>query len=210
MTPAGTKGDTMAKLTGPLMSLDARGTIAKTITYSGWKGIKVARQRVVPANPNTAAQAAQRALMTTVVEFWRNTNLAAEAKTAWGRLATAGGLAQSGFNAFASAALKIAAQDADASMVSSFDSPSASGVSFGVSNIDDFATGDESGTFTAQYGNLVGNMVYTATSTISTGFLSFDVSANFSASDVIYMRIVKDAGSVVSADRSGVWKITLS
>lgn len=46
----------MPDLTGPLFSLQASGTIAKTLTYSRWRGIKYARQRVVPANPNTTPQ----------------------------------------------------------------------------------------------------------------------------------------------------------
>lgn len=46
----------MARLTGPLMSLGASGTIAKTLTYGDWKGISYARTRVIPANPNTSEQ----------------------------------------------------------------------------------------------------------------------------------------------------------
>ena len=46
----------MAKITGPLLSLSASGTIASSMTYSRWKGIGYVRQRVIPANPNTAAQ----------------------------------------------------------------------------------------------------------------------------------------------------------
>lgn len=46
----------MAKVTAPLLSLGARGTIGKTQTYATWKGVPYARQRVVPSNPNTSAQ----------------------------------------------------------------------------------------------------------------------------------------------------------
>lgn len=46
----------MARLTGPLMSLTASGTIADTITYADWKGIQYARTRVVPANPQSVEQ----------------------------------------------------------------------------------------------------------------------------------------------------------
>ena len=46
----------MAQLTGPLMSLTAKGTIAKTITYGNWKGIQYARTRVIPANPQSTEQ----------------------------------------------------------------------------------------------------------------------------------------------------------
>jgi len=46
----------MAITTSPLLSLDASGSIGKTLVYSKWKGISYARQHVTPANPNTVAQ----------------------------------------------------------------------------------------------------------------------------------------------------------
>lgn len=46
----------MARLTGPLMSLSASGTIADTLTYADWKGISYARTRVIPSNPQTSDQ----------------------------------------------------------------------------------------------------------------------------------------------------------
>ncbi len=51
----------MAKVTGPLFSLSASGQIAKTLVFMKWKGIADVRKYVIPANPNTAAQQAQRA-----------------------------------------------------------------------------------------------------------------------------------------------------
>lgn len=46
----------MAKVTGPLMSLDASGTVAKTATFSKWKGRNYVRQRVIPHNPQSPNQ----------------------------------------------------------------------------------------------------------------------------------------------------------
>lgn len=60
----------MAKLTGPLFGLSARGTIADTLTYSAWKGIEYARQRVIPANPQTAAQDLTRDVFKMLGQFW--------------------------------------------------------------------------------------------------------------------------------------------
>lgn len=57
----------MAKLSGPLFSLSASGAIAKTLVYFGWKGLKVARQYVIPSNPKTAAQTTQRGYLTEAV-----------------------------------------------------------------------------------------------------------------------------------------------
>jgi hypothetical protein len=50
----------MAKVDAPLLSMGARGTIGKSVTFSSWRGIKTARQRVIPANPRTTAQQANR------------------------------------------------------------------------------------------------------------------------------------------------------
>lgn len=52
----------MAGVRGPLFGLDASGTIADTITFSKWKGRPYVRQKVNPANPNTAAQRAVRSV----------------------------------------------------------------------------------------------------------------------------------------------------
>ncbi len=44
----------MAKLHGPMFSLDARGQVGKAIVNSIWKGINYARKYVIPFNPKTA------------------------------------------------------------------------------------------------------------------------------------------------------------
>jgi len=46
----------MAKLTGPLFSLDARGKLGSALVFIGWKGIKTVRQWLKPANPQSAGQ----------------------------------------------------------------------------------------------------------------------------------------------------------
>lgn len=60
----------MAKLTAPLLALSARGTIADTLTYSAWKGIDYVRQRVIPANPQTAAQDLTREVFRVLSQMW--------------------------------------------------------------------------------------------------------------------------------------------
>jgi hypothetical protein len=61
----------MAKLTGPLFSLDARGGFAKTVVFSGWKGRKTARFLAIPANPRTEGQEQARSDMTTCARIVR-------------------------------------------------------------------------------------------------------------------------------------------
>jgi len=61
----------MGKITGPLMSLGASGTLGKTLTYSTWRGIKYVRQRVIPENPNTTGQAETRNVFKMLVAAWK-------------------------------------------------------------------------------------------------------------------------------------------
>lgn len=61
----------MAVLTGPLMSLAARGTIGKTLTFGQWKGIQYARTRVVPANPQSSSQTQTRDVFTFIQDFYK-------------------------------------------------------------------------------------------------------------------------------------------
>lgn len=46
----------MARVTGPLMSLDASGTVGNTAVFSKWKGRNYVRVRVVPMNLRSADQ----------------------------------------------------------------------------------------------------------------------------------------------------------
>lgn len=46
----------MAKTTGPLMSMDARGKFGDAIVFMGWKGLKTARMWLKPANPQSTGQ----------------------------------------------------------------------------------------------------------------------------------------------------------
>jgi len=57
----------VAKLKAPLLSLGASGQIAKSLVFFPWKGLDVVREYVVPSNPKTDAQNAQRAYITTAV-----------------------------------------------------------------------------------------------------------------------------------------------
>lgn len=61
----------MAKVTGPLLSMGARGTIGKSIVMASWKGVKYARQHVTPANPRTTAQQANRTRFALLREVYK-------------------------------------------------------------------------------------------------------------------------------------------
>lgn len=60
----------MVKVAGPMMSMDASGTIANTATFSKWKGRNYVRQRVIPANPKSGPQTGIRAMMKFLSQYW--------------------------------------------------------------------------------------------------------------------------------------------
>ena len=88
----------MVRVTGPFLSLDARGTLANTMTGSFWKGINYIRVRVVPHNPQSTKQTAIRDVMTDGVSKWRFGMISQLHKNYWNTYAK--GLAESGFNRF--------------------------------------------------------------------------------------------------------------
>jgi len=61
----------MAKLTGPLLSFGADGQIGKAMVTAKWRGISYARQYVIPANPKTTAQQANRTRFAFFREMWK-------------------------------------------------------------------------------------------------------------------------------------------
>jgi hypothetical protein len=52
----------MARVTGPLFSFDAGGTLGKAVVFSRWRGRNYVRRHAIPSNPRTALQMGYRAL----------------------------------------------------------------------------------------------------------------------------------------------------
>lgn len=50
----------MAKVSGPLFSMEASGSYGGAITFAKWKGRQYSRQLVIPSNPHSADQEAAR------------------------------------------------------------------------------------------------------------------------------------------------------
>lgn len=99
----------MAKVTGPLLSFRARGSIAKTQVYAVWRGVDYARQHVIPSNPNTVAQQLTRNTFRTLGNIWRE--LGSIGKTPWDAFAT--GRPFIGVNAFLGENIKVVRGDLD-------------------------------------------------------------------------------------------------
>lgn len=60
----------MARVSGPLMSVDASGSVAKTIVFAKWRGRNYVRRFAVPANPRTAPQVTARAIVKFLGAAW--------------------------------------------------------------------------------------------------------------------------------------------
>lgn len=86
----------MAKVVGPLFSVDARGKLADSVVFMGWRGLKTVRMWKKPANPNTAAQQLTRGYFTSSVGRYHD--LAAGDQLAFKLRAS--GKPYSGFNLF--------------------------------------------------------------------------------------------------------------
>ena len=67
----------MAKVSGPLMSMDARGKFGDTLVFSGWKGRPTVRQLVIPTNPKSTNQVAARNRVRALGAIQRFTNQSA-------------------------------------------------------------------------------------------------------------------------------------
>lgn len=53
----------MAKVSGPLFSVEASGKFGSALVFFPWKGINVVRQLIKPANPQTGGQGDQRLVL---------------------------------------------------------------------------------------------------------------------------------------------------
>lgn len=193
----------MAVLKAPLLSIDARGKFANAIVFSGWKGLKVARQHVVPANPKTAAQIIQRDFLAAVVSAWKNHFLGTEGREAWDRSALNDSRPMSGFNMFSSQALHMIQTDADASFCDTMTETAAQKVTFGMENLDDGVAGDEAGNFEIWVGSTISGMTLSEEVAIVAGDVVGTVDLG-DVDDVVYCKVRKD-----SYDRSGIFKATL-
>jgi len=86
----------MVRVSSPMMSLDASGTIGNAATFSKWKGRNYVRSRVIPHNPKTAGQIGVRAMFKFLAQNWKY--IAPGTQDLWLPLAKA--LVISDFNAF--------------------------------------------------------------------------------------------------------------
>ncbi len=61
----------MAKVTAPLLSFGASGSLAKSLVFATWRGIPYSRRHVVPSNPDTVDQQETRNTFAWLNNVWR-------------------------------------------------------------------------------------------------------------------------------------------
>lgn len=91
----------MVKPKAPFFGFGASGKIGDVLVFGSWKGIDVAREYVIPANPQSTGQTTQRGYFSDAVDEWHQVvvNGNGDDVEAWNRYA--GVLTRmSGFNAF--------------------------------------------------------------------------------------------------------------
>lgn len=190
----------MSKVTAPFMSLGAAGQFAKTLVAAKWKGIPYMRKYVVPANPQTDAQVAHRAVWTAAVAAYKNYLTDSAIRTAWRKLASGMADTMSGFNAAVQALVAIMTDDGDASFCTA--STEASGVNtFTMKNMDDGATGDESGDFEVWAGLTATNLSLADEIAIAAGAIAY--THGYDVGTVYFVKLRKGG-----YDRSGIFQVT--
>lgn len=98
----------MAKITAPFFGLKASGSLGKALVYATWKGIDYVRRYVIPANPKSALQQAQRGYLHSGVDKWHALNLTELDYTSWNRWARYRMKPMSGFNSFVQSFIAVA------------------------------------------------------------------------------------------------------
>ena len=86
----------MARVKGPLMSMEASGSVGNSVTFSRWKGRPYVRRHTVPANPKSPKQTSVRAMLRWLSQWWVSIDPADQAT--WEPLAAADSI--SPFNAY--------------------------------------------------------------------------------------------------------------
>ena len=87
----------MPKVSGPLFSLRASGTLKKALTFATIQGRNIVRQYLSPADPRTAPQLAQRARVAEIAAAWNA--LDTNTRAAW--QAAGASADQNGYSYFA-------------------------------------------------------------------------------------------------------------
>lgn len=187
----------------PLLGMGAKKSIGKTITYFRLKGQNIARQRVIPANPNTAAQQTQRGLMSTVVGYFHTLGLNALDLAALNRWASAAFRKLSGYNLFVRTVL-------DYILLGGTENYFAHGVSIGSVTASGAVlsyTAKSAGTGKVMYGTSKTSQLSEKTSVDATGD-SWSGTLTGLAASTTYYAYIEQADAASKAIRGGLYTFT--
>lgn len=188
----------MAKVIAPLFSLDASGHLSKSIVYSKWKGLNTVRQYRPPTTARTAAQVTNRSYFSKSLDFFREFLTDSDIRTSWNLSASLTARPVNGWNIFISRALNASKDDAASSFVSSIEALATGQIDAIMLNLDDGATGDETGNFDIYYGRQAASMTLVESVQILSGHI---VSTELGGEhEYAYVQIKKNG-----IDRSGVF-----
>lgn len=191
----------MARTRTPIVSFGATGKLAGTVVFSSWKGIGVAREYVVPNNPQTPDQTTKRGIFADAVLAYQTYLTAPPVRQAWNLLAASVPPPMSGFNRVMQSMIDIISADPDASYAEDI-SPTISAINFAMANMDDGSTGDEAGLFDIWVGPNPISLLLLESKPITVG--NIITSPLGIAPDVVYAELRKDGQS-----RSGIGRVQL-
>lgn len=190
----------MAKVIGPLMSMDARGKLADSLVFMGWRGVKDVRMWKKPSNPKTAAQLEIRGYFAQAATAYKS--LSPADKSAWGRVAS--GLALSGYNAFIKAIVNVLKASGTWALITGVEAEFTGGDSMSVTG-----TTSDASLLRVEWGTRPG--VYTGYADESTGRTEagdFTISVNdLPANSTIYYRVVTQPAASTTG-QSGEYVLT--
>ncbi len=190
----------MATVRTPIVSFHASGKLAKTVVYSAWKGIGVAREYVVPSNPKTPSQTTQRSHFTAAVDAFRNYLTDTRIRAAWNLLASSGIGAMSGFNRAMQSLLSVMPGDPDASYAIGYNL-GATEIAFEMRDMDDGGPPSESGDFDIWLGPSPTTLLLADSQPIVTTTVTSSLPGV--PGQIIYVELRKSGWS-----RSGILRIT--
>ena len=189
----------MAKVTGPLLSFDARGAIGKTLVFIGWKGLKTIRQFVIPANPRTAGQVAQRTKLSKLVKYWQK--LSADDKGGWDKQAPIEPKVMSGFNSSTKHGIASLGAFVPGTAAADYTSTPGTGdiaVSTDILNLDDLTFEDSIADLKVRYGTDIRNMAtQVAITSPGTGQPYAGTIAGLAADIPIFTQIIRGSSDLI-------------
>ena len=172
----------MAKVTGPLFSIDASGKFADSLVFSKWKGLNIVRQYSKPSQNTTAKQEAVKKAFSAATAMYQR--LSGEDKDAWN--VRASGTPMSGYNLFVKKVMETLTTMRAFSLIRKVEPLNITSTSATIS-----LDAKEDGEALVLYGEKPGSFTESMAVSLLKGEVNFDLTGLNSARDY-YFRIVQD------------------